>query len=111
MTNLGQLSGDFFNYHPLALGAALRMEFALIAHGFTHSPVRVGRNHAYLIFETALLTRTVRSPKALVNLNDLDHAISADVAIERAVRQFVHQVAEANAKLRRKGLRFHDWHA
>lgn len=100
-----------FNYHPLVIGAALRMELALIARGFTTTEVTVGRNHRYLIFDAHLPTRTVRPIKVTVNIAELELAISADVAIERAVRQFDYQAMAADAALQRRGRRIHGWNA
>lgn len=107
--------GMSFDYAPLVLNAALRMELGLIARGFPWWEVKVHGNERGMRFVTYMplwhrrLTPRHREFKAVVRADDLADPIRAEVALERAVCTVLCDADRANAAAYRRVRNFNDW--
>jgi hypothetical protein len=91
--------GTHFDYHPLVLNAALRMELGLIARGFRLHEVEVSTGPTKLIFSARAADRHHtwgrRHPRftTYVSTMNLDAPVRAEAALDRAVFRFLEQSA------------------
>jgi hypothetical protein len=113
--NCHDYQSQHFDYAPLVLNAALRMELGLIARGFPWWSVRVRGGARGLWFATEVPLRYRRFAlrdrefKTIVRADDLAGPIRAEAALERAVCAVLCDADRANAAAYRRVRNFNDW--